>query len=190
MNVDEYLKELAYELRSLESSERAEILNDQEEYIRDASANGRSEQEVIASLGSPRNFAREILAETKLHRVKETKKLGPLFGAVIALLALAPLNLIFVLGPFIALIAIVMSLWIAMLSYGASMFAVLGIFLFKLSFYSVGLLTHLSTFFLIVALLGIGVLGVYFLSWLTRVFIKMTAGYLRWNLNFIRSRSH
>ncbi len=189
MNMNEYLKELAYELRSLTNEERAEILNDQEEYIREACANGRSESEVLASLGSARFFAREILAETKLHRVKETKKIGPLFGAVIALLALAPLNLIFVLGPFIAVVSIVMSLWLGLLAYGTSVFTLFGFFLFKLAFYSVGILTHLSTFFLIIALLGIGLLGVHFLSWLTKSFVKMTTAYLKWNLNFIRSRS-
>src|SRR5690606_18412137 len=90
-----FLNELSYHLRKIRSEERQEILRDQEEYIHEAIQSGRSEEEVIGSLGDPKVFARNLILELKLNEVERTEKsstqLRLILGVLFAMLALAPL---------------------------------------------------------------------------------------------------
>ena len=102
-----YLDSLKTHLRQLPEGDVADILRDQEEYIRDAVGAGRSEEDAIQSLGEPKAFAANLIAELKIQQAIQPgslqKQMRGTIGAVCAILALAPINLIFVLGPFLAL---------------------------------------------------------------------------------------
>ena len=104
MKKEEFLKQLDLSLVGISLHERQDILRDQEEYIREAVSAGRNEESVIASLGSPKELATNLSVDTKIQKAVKTdafgKQIQNTFSAVLAILALAPLNLIFVLGPF------------------------------------------------------------------------------------------
>jgi uncharacterized membrane protein len=192
-NTEQFLQDLGYYLRRISPQERAEILRDQEELIRDAIESGRSEEEVLASLGTARQMARNLILELKLSEAEQTtgvsSQLKMIFGIVIAFLALAPLNLIFVLGPFLLLVTLIFSGWISVATFLAVVIAAIVMFFWQMIFASVGLLTHLATFFLFLGGLGLGVLSLMIMAFLTAWFFKGMTAYLRWNLNFIRARA-
>jgi uncharacterized membrane protein len=188
----DFIAELRSNLGSFSGEEREDIIRDQEEYIRDAISAGRDEEAVIDSLGDPRVLAGQLTVQTKIDRVEKSSRLPVqmrnLFGAVRAILALAPFNIIFVLGPFLFLFAMNMAGWAVSFAMLLSAVAVLGVFLFKLSFFVVGMYTHLSALFLCLGLIGLGCLGVMLMFTLTRFFFNATATYLKWNLKVIEGK--
>jgi uncharacterized membrane protein len=191
---DEFLKSLRDSLSSFSSEEREEIIRDQEEYIRDAVTAGRNEEAVITSLGDPKAFASKLQVQTKLDRVNAPSSGMPeqvrnVFGAVLAILALAPFNVIFVLGPFMALVGITIAGWAMSFSGILIAATLLGAFAFKLVFFGVGLYTHLSAFFLCMGVVGLGLLGLVLMFWITKFFIQGTVSYLRWNLKMIQGKA-
>ena len=156
-------------------------------------ASGRDEDAVVASLGDPKTFAAQLKVQTRIDRVTTTSKLPDevknVFQAVLAILALAPFNFIFVLGPFIGLVGMNIAGWAMSGSLIFVSFLLLLVFLFKLAFFGVGLFTNLSAFFLCLGLVGVGCVGVVAMFWLTRFFMRGTASYLRWNLKMIQGRA-
>jgi uncharacterized membrane protein len=110
-------------------------------------------------------------------------------GAVIAILALAPLNLIFVLGPFLALLGIAIAGWAVSFSFLLGAAAVLGVFFLKLLFLSVGFWAQISFFLFALGCIGAAVLGLLLMLQITRWFVLGTLTYLKWNLQFIKGRS-
>jgi len=192
-NTEQFLLELSYQLRRISKVERDEILRDQEELIRDAMTSGREEEQVLASLGSAKQMARNLILELKLSEAEQStgtpQQFKMIIGVLIAFLALAPLNLFFVLGPFLVLISILFSGWVSVATLIIAVIAAMGIFFWQMIFASVGLLTHLATFFLFLGAFGLGILGLMIMAHLSKWFFKAMTAYLRWNLNVIRARA-
>lgn len=193
MTREQFLEELKRELAHLPESERAEILRDQEEYLRDAVASNRDEAAVVAALGSPKAFAANLSASAKIQSAEASPRLNQqvssTFGAVIAVLALAPLNIFFVLGPFMTLVSINVAGWIVAACILLGSTAALGYWLFKLVFVSAGAFTHLSSLFFILGCAGAGVLALWAMYRITAAFVRVTLSYLKWNLGVIRKGS-
>jgi len=193
MNKEQFLRDLRQALSSLPTMEVEEILRDQEEYIRDAVLAGRGEQEVLKSLGTPRSFAASLIADVKIQKAADSttlkKQASNTFGALIAILALAPLNLIFVLGPFLGISGLIFGGWATTTAAFLGSIGVVFVILFKLIFLPVGILTHLAAIFFSLGTVGVGLLGFIFMFLVTRLFLRMTISYLRWNLHFIQTRS-
>ena len=188
----DFLAELRLGLSGFSKEEQEEIVRDQEEYIREAVSAGREEDAVIASLGDPRAFATQLKVQSKIDRVESSKRLPEqmqnVTGAVLAIMALAPFNVIFVLGPFIGIVSILFSGWLATLAILLGALVALLVFVSKLVFFGVGFYTHLSAFFLCVGVSSLGILGIYIMLAFTRFFVKATVTYLRWNLKLIEGK--
>lgn len=193
MKRDEFINELKKELNGIAMSEVEDIIRDQEEFIREAVNAGRTEEAVIQSLGHPRDLAKSLRAEIKLDKVTSEKKLSKqvrgAFGAVAALLVLAPFNLIFVLGPFLALVGVTLGGWAAVLGLNVAALAAMAVFLFVLIFLPVGTFVHLATFFTILGCIGITILLCVAMYFITKAFVKLILSYLKWNLNFIKGQA-
>lgn len=192
-NKADYLGALRAHLSPLPSEEVEDILRDQEEYIRDAISAGRSEADVIAGLGDPRALAQSLTASMKLEQAAAAPtmklKITGAFSAIFAILALAPLNLIFVLGPFCVALALLIAGWF---TAGALLIASLAsfvVFFFELLFISVGALTHLSAFFFLLGCVGATLLGLLAMAKISQWFVLGTIAYLKWNLKFIQARA-
>lgn len=198
----DYLQELKKHLSPLPESEQADILRDQEEFFREAVANGRTELDVIGSLGEPKQLARALIAESHLAASEILMKptdggaKGPLsdqlkaaLRAVLAIVTLAPFNLIFVLGPFLALLGCLLAGWVVgaafLIAGGASIFFVFT----ELNTAAASLWAHASSvlFALGVAAASVAFLG--FMGWVSSLVAQLTVKYLRWNLQIIQAKA-
>ncbi len=188
-----FINELRKALANVSASEREDILRDQEEYLHEAELAGRNEDEVIEALGDPKQLAVSLNAQAKIQKMeKETsfpKRIRTTFGAVMAMIALAPFNFIFVLWPFLIAVGFDLMGWI--FAGGSLLAAVmfLGTFIFKLIFISVGFWTHLAAFFLALTSIGVALIFVFFMAKVTSLLMDLTIRYLKWNLNLIKGKT-
>lgn len=186
MNKKEYLDSLRESLKGLPESEIEEIVRDQDEHISEAARSGRNEAEVIASLGSPASFAKELKAGQQIKAAaSETKlisKTDKVFRAIFALCVLAPFNIIFVFGPFVAACAVLFTFWILAVS-GVT----IGLVALGLSFLAIPVSVPLffATLFGSVSGVGASVLLIVGCYMLTLWFLKITLWYLNKNLEFV-----
>lgn len=192
MKRQDYINELKQQLQGLPQSEIADIVRDQEELISDALAAGRTEESILKSLGDPSELARALKAEVIIEQASEEKKLGRqlkgAFGAVGALLLLAPFNLIFVLGPFMVLLGMLFSGWMVATALGGVAVFLAGGYLSELITVSASVWVHLSLVFTLIAGVGISILALLAMYYITRGMMQLTLSYLKWNLNFVRRR--
>lgn len=189
----EYLSALRAHLSPLPASEVDDILRDQEEFLRDAVAAGRSEEEAIRGLGDPRAFAQSLTAGYKLEQAATAPsmklKITGAFSAIFAILALAPLNLLFVLGPFLVALFLLFGGWMA--AGGLLLAAVVSFFVFflELIFIAAGFWAHVSAFFFLLGCVGATLLALLAMAKISQWFVLGTIAYLKWNLKFIQARA-
>jgi len=180
MNKEQFLTELDAALKYISAEERQDILQDFEEHFAVGREEGKTEEEIAAGLGSPRQIAKEMLASYHIEKVETTATTRNIFRAVWAVIGLGFFNLVIVLGPFIALIGILFAGWVAGLSFTVS--PILVIF---------DMIIHPGTFeafplFFSMALAGLGffiIIGMYFATrTLTNGFVK----YLKFNTKLVK----
>ena len=100
-------------------------------------------------------------------------------------------NAVFVLGPFLALVAVVVSLWAAAFAVGISGIAVLLAIILQPILPAAFSLEGLNIGFLIFAAIGasgLGFLGLIGMWQASKFFARGTGKYLRFNAQFIRRR--
>lgn len=194
MKKDQFIQILREHLTTLPPDEVNDIVRDQEEFLRDAMAAGRSEEEAVTSLGDPKMFASSLQAESKLKTAEQSaglrKQVSSTFSAVLAVLALAPLNVIFVFGPFLFACFLIFMGWCLTSGLFIASWAVMIGFLTTLVFMSVGAWAHLSMFFFTLGSIGATFLSILVMVQITRFFVKGTLGYLRWNIQLIQGQKN
>ncbi|MCM3168044.1 DUF1700 domain-containing protein [Peribacillus frigoritolerans] len=178
MNKEQFLKQLNASLTRLSLDEREDILQDYEEYFEIGMEEGKSEQEISKSLGNPKQISKELMATYHLGQVEQTTSAGNVMRAVWAVIGLGFFNLVIVLGPFIALIGVVIAGWVSAIAFilaplGALFNLVLGNF-------------QLFDLFFALGLCGIGIfiaMGMFVAtSALTKGFIR----YLKFNASLVK----
>lgn len=186
MTKNEYLNQLKNELQGFDEKEVSEIIRDQNEHIDEALRSGRSEADVIQSLGAVKDLANELKAGLKIKSAQNEDKLFPktdkLLRAIFGLALLAPFNFIFVMGPFIGICSGLVGLW----SIAGSGFFI-GLLGAGLSFLTlpIGLALFVACLFGSIAVVGLSILflvGCYKLSFW---FIQLMIRYLKWNVEFV-----
>src|SRR5690625_12571 len=180
MTKEQFLKKLEKYLRKIPDEERVDIIRDFEEHFLIGAEEGKSEQEITAALGSPQHIAKELLATYHIHQVESNVSAGNIVRAVWAVIGLSFFNLIIVLGPFIALVAIIFSGWVTSISFAVSpLLFLLNVFIHPEHFIAFDL-------FFSIGLCGLGIfigVGMYYV---TRFFIDGTVGYLKFNVNLAK----
>ncbi|MGV3487460.1 MAG: HAAS signaling domain-containing protein [Tuberibacillus sp.] len=180
MTKDQFLSELDKGLRGLTFRERQDILLDYEEHFSIGLEEGKSEEEIAEKLGSPSQIAKEMMATYHLEKVDDRLTAGNIMRAVWAVIGLGFFNLVIVLGPFIALVAIIFSLWAVSLSFTLSPLMVI----VDVVFHPGGFM--LFNLFASIALCGLGILiGIgmsYITKWISMGFIR----YLKWNASLVK----
>lgn len=187
-NEQEYLRILRDRLEgTLPRDEMEDLLSDYSEHFRIGMANGRSEDDLYQSLGSPEEVAREIRATHLVQKAEDTKSCKNILHAVLATLGLGLFNLVFVLIPFIFLVVLLLVVFIvgvafAVLGPAAFMYALLQ--LLGLPAFAIWQSPLAGVFFSIgITSLGLLlVLGDYFLA---RFFYRVGIRYLKWNIGVI-----
>jgi uncharacterized membrane protein len=125
MTRDQFLEVLHDGLAGVPPRERDDILADYAQYFDEARAAGRSDAEVAAALGDPARLARELRAESGLRRWEDSHSPANLVAALIALGALAAVDLMILL-PIVLVVGIVtLAFGIALAAVGIAGIAVL-----------------------------------------------------------------
>ncbi len=193
MKRQEFIINLRKELEGIPAFDIEDIIRDQDEMINDALKSGRAEEDVVKSFGDPVELAKNLKAEIKIEKAHDEKKLSlqvrGVFGAVGALLVLAPFNLIFVLGPFLAVIGITFAGWAVAAAFGVVAIALLAAFFVEFVFVGAAITVQLSTFFTFMGFIGLAALFVVGMYYVTKMIFRLILSYLKWNLNFIQKQA-
>jgi len=173
MNKNIFFMELQHLLKKLPEEDIQDIMRDYEEYFLIGMKEGKTEDEIITKLGSPKQVAKEILANYQMDLLEKEPSPTNMLKATWAIIGLSLFNLIFVLGPFIGLLSLLLAGWIVSLSFVFSPILAL----FSLT---------INSFFQSILLCGIGLLigiGLYYLTNWVRLFIIK---YLKFNLSIVK----
>lgn len=180
MDEKQFLKQLNDAIQHLPADERQDILHDYEEHFAVGKEEGKTESMIADALGSPNKIAKELLAMYHVEQAESTATTGNMFRAVWAGIGLGFFNLLIVLGPFIALVGVVVAGWVTALAMIVSPMLVLA-----------NLVIYPETFvwfdlFFLIAASGLGFLiavGMYYATkGLTWVFVR----YLRFNTSLVK----
>ncbi len=180
MSKKEFLLELERYLRSLSAVERNDILQDYEDHFTFGIEEGKSEEEISEALGSPKQLAREILADYHIEKMETSKSTGNIFRAVWSVIGLGFVNLVLVLGPFLALVGLLVGGWIMGIS-----FILTPVLVLLNALFNVGTFEWFDLFFSL-ALSGLGIfisLGMYYVS---LGFINLLLKYLKYNISIVK----
>ena len=176
----QFLTKLNASLKRLPSDERQDILQDIEEYFEIGLQEGKTEEQLSASLGSPQQLAKELVATYRVEKVEENATASNIFRAVWAVIGLGFFNLVIVLGPFVALVGVIIAGWLVGVSFVASPVLVLiNVAIFPQIF-------ELFDLFFSIALAGLGLfiaIGMYFA---TRAIKNGFVRYLKYNVSLVK----
>lgn len=190
MTKSEFLQRLETYLSRLPESERCEILQDQEEFMRDALASGRSESDIIASLGDPKTLANSLIVESRLQRIdantSNKNMVKVILVVCLALFALAPFHFLIILLPFLILAGLLLAGWGMSLGLFGSSIGIMGFWISELSTLSIGALGHAAMGFLTLSLFFFGVFSLGLMTIFTQWLLLMTIRFLQWNLNLVK----
>lgn len=180
MTKDKFLQQLNVSLKRLSEKERADILKDYEEHFTFGLEEGKTEEEITASLGSPAQIAKELLAGYHIEKVTASATTGNVLRAIWAVIGLGFFNLVIVLGPAIAVTALIFSGWTLGISFLCSPLLVI-----------VDTIVHPNTFllfnlFVSLALCGLGYFIVIAMLSLTKLAKNGFVRYLKFNIALVK----
>ncbi len=190
MNKSEFMRILAEQLSELSVEERNDIVYDYEEHFRVGAESGRTEEELATGLGDPRMIAKQLKAGYLVQRAQDNVSTGNVFKAVIATIALGFFNLVFVLGPFVGAVGVLIGLFVTAIGitvagFTAFIASIVGPFFPQ--YISFGLSPVVAAF----VGSGLTALGLLFLigDWyLLKGCYHLTIRYLKWNISIITGR--
>ncbi len=196
MRKEDFLHKLEDLLYFVPDSERNDILYDYDEHISRAVKGGMDEHDVIEALGAPEEIARQYKVKKYIDKAEKTGSAASVLRAVLATLGLGLFNVIFILGPFVAVLGMLVAagaVAVAIMVSGAA-FIVGGMFphlISMIDFHAIsvdiqGNVTAAMLFGGVGTMCLGGLVGMAAAS-VAKVFFKVTIKYLRLNINIIRS---
>ncbi|SCY31392.1 HAAS signaling domain-containing protein [Alkaliphilus peptidifermentans] len=194
MNREEFLKKLSEGLNKLPDKEKKDIIYDYEEHFDIALQEGKNQEEVSVSLGDPNVIAREFSVSYIINRAEENRSTGNIFRAVFATVSLGFFNLIFVLGPFIGLIGVLIGLFAASAALTISgVLLLVAILLYPIlpwfvSVPHIMISQPIGGVFLSIGIFSLGLLFLIGVSYLAIGTYKITIKYLKFNIRIITDR--
>ncbi len=187
MNKGEFLRRLSKALDNLPAVEKNDILFDYEEHFNIGMEAGRTEEEIAQSLGDPYILSKQINVNYMINKAEKTATAGNVLKAVLASVGLGFFNLVFVLGPFLGLVGVLIGIWGGSLGLTFS-----GIFLFIATIFRPMLpfivnipVSFFTAIFLSIGLTSLGLLVTIGCYYLTKSFYMITVRYLKMNLQII-----
>ncbi|PAV27948.1 hypothetical protein CIL05_18935 [Virgibacillus profundi] len=180
MNREQFLKQLNASLKKLSDEEKEDILQDFEEHFDIGKSEGKPEEEISKSLGSPNQIGKELIATHYLGKAEDHYSAGNIFRAVWAVIGLGFFNLVIVLGPFIAILSVVLAGWITGLAFIISPLLVLiNVVIYPGAF-------ELFDLFFSIALTGLGILIAIGMLYVTRFITTGFVRYLNYNAKLVK----
>ena len=187
-NEQEYIRILTSRLSgTLPKEDLEDLLSDYREHFRLGKAEGRSEDELFRSLGSPDEVAKEIRATHLVRKAEHTCSCRNIFHAVAATLGLGLFNLVFVLVPFILLVVMLLFVFligVVFTLFGPAAFVYALLQLLGFPSFSIWQ-SPLAGVFFSVGMTAVGLLLVIGDFYLARFFYHLGIRYLKWNIHMI-----
>ncbi|MDQ8733150.1 HAAS domain-containing protein [Paenibacillus sp. LHD-38] len=177
---DQYMLELESMLKVIPEPQRKEWLYDYYIHFQQAVENGQSEDDAARELGDPRMIANELLLGYRVVQAEKNNSFGKLSKAVFATVSLGLFNIIFILGPYLALAAVIIALWASAVAIGIAGIGIVVESLWNGTFsipqaLTLGLISSSITILLVIGLKA-----------LTTSFYKMTLKYLKFNTRIVK----
>ena len=189
MTQKQFMVTLKKSMSGLPEAEKRGILSDYEEHFTIGQQKGKSEEEIAQALGNPKTIGTTIRIDALLQEKEEGYSATTVFRVILAGLSLGLFNIIIVIGPYLGLVAVVISLWAAALSLGLSGVAAILALILAPIFPATFSIAGLNIAFLIFASIGASALGLLSLigMWrLSRWFLDLSVKYVRFNLRIIK----
>ena len=188
MNREQFIKTLRKELKGIPEDEIKDILYDYEEHFQIGLSRGKTEEEIAKELGNPRNIAKSYRASVKITEAEKNPNATNLFKAILAAMALGFFNLVIVLGPFIAIVALLFSLYAISVGFiiggVGSFFGTITAPFFPHTI-NIGI-NPLASISFGIGLTALGLLIMIGCFHLTKLLYRGTIKYLKWNLDIIK----
>jgi uncharacterized membrane protein len=193
VNKEKFIAELNRALGGMSETDRREILYDYEEHFRMGCAEGKSEESIARALGNPRVIGKSYSIDALLETPKEGGEVtaASVLRAVFASASLTFFNIIFVLGPFLGFVAVMIVLWAAAASLPLSG---IGLFLSPLAavivpaYFNIGSLNPAVLFFAGIGVAAVGLLAVIGMWKLSLLFVRVIASYVKFNMRIVTRR--
>ena len=190
MNKKTFLEKLEKNLKGLPKEEIKDVLFDFEEHFSIGIQKNRTEEELSSTLGDPKLLAKQLKAASFIKKAEENTSAGNIVRAVFTSIGLSFFNLVFILPPFIVIIALIVALFACSVTISAA-----GVTGFVSSifypFFSSYLAFTVNPAVGIFAFLGVAALGILFFIgniYLSKTIYRLIVRYLKFNLNIIRGR--
>jgi len=187
MTRDEFITILKEELKNLPSAEVEDILYDYEEHFEVGLSKGKTEEEIAKELGNPKTIAKSYKANYRINNAENNPSTKNLFSAILAAVSLGFFNLVFVLGPFIGLVGLLVGIY--SIGFG---FSIGGIGLFFGTFLEpffpkyININLHpITSLSFGIGFFALGLLILIGCFYLTKYLYQVVIRYLRWNINVI-----
>ncbi len=184
----EYTQSLREKLEgTIPPEELEDLLSDYAEHFRMGRAEGRSEEDLWRSLGSPDDAAREIRAAHLVRKAESDRSWNNIIHAVFATLGLGLFNMVFVLVPFILLVVMLLVIFIVGISFAVFGPIAFGSSLLMLAGIPAPALTTnpAAGVFLSIGITSTGLLFIIGDYYLARFFYRVGIQYLKWNIRII-----
>jgi uncharacterized membrane protein len=178
MTKQQFLDELNRLLAPLPDIEREDILSDYESHIEAAIENGKTEEEAVANLGSPRTIAHELGAFQPVEKTSFTDFISQKQTGlnIIALIGMLLFNLTFIVGPVVGIAGTFVGLYVT----------AIGCLLSPLGF----ILKHdtpmLLLFFFVLAVFSFGYLLFLLTHFLAKGYIRLLRWYWKLNVKIVK----
>lgn len=186
----EFINQLRQNLSSLPKAEVDDIVRDQEEYISDAVASGRAEEDVIARIGDPKSLAQSLVAQSRVQAAQNTTNLIPkarnTWAAVVAFIALAPINFILlfpVLGIWAAMVGMAFAIFGGFIGTGAALIH----YVLPTFASSANYATSFARLFFILGSFAMLAFAAGVLFFVARAFLTAILAYIKSNLNLFKT---
>jgi len=197
MNKKEFLESLRNQLKKIPKEEIDEILQDYSDHITIGMENGRNEEELIKSLGDPKEIAKQMNANYHIKNAETKTSASNIFRAFYATAGLGFFNLIFVLPFFIiilALLFVVFAVPLALISAGIIVIIVsVGNFLapeyfFKNFEVAFSAPEAVGAILISIGLVSLGLLILIAAYYASKSVFKLVLRYLKFNLKIIQNK--
>ncbi|WP_152655493.1 HAAS domain-containing protein [Oceanobacillus sp. CFH 90083] len=184
MNKSDFIGELTVYLQDLSPQEQEEIIQDFEEHFEMGRAEGKTDEEIYRSLGSPQQIAKELQSTQPFAKARKNHAEQSPFHRIGIIIGLLFFNLIIVLGPSIGIAGIILSAWVVAFSFIAQLLiAIVQWIVQPDSFYLFELFTS-------VTLTGSGLFIFIGANYMTNAAIRMFSKYIAFNVRLVKGENH
>jgi uncharacterized membrane protein len=192
MNREVFLKILSKELKGIPAGEREDILAEYIEHFEAGIKRGRTEKDIADTIGDPVIIGRELKASTLINIAEKDTTVLNIFRAVFSTMGMGVFNLIFILIPFLIVIAVLIILFAAAISIAALGVVVLVAIIFGplVSDYIVLGMKVAPGIFISVGSIALGTLFCIGNMRLVRFLYRQVIRYIRFNMKVFIDRRH